>query len=216
MRASVLTVLLALVPSVATAETVAGTARIIDGDTLVVDGRTVRLFGIDAPERGQSCHRNGAAWPCGDAAAGQLASLIDPAAVTCTGDEDDQYGRLVAVCTSNGFELNRTMVQYGWATAFRRYSDAYVAQELRARAERRGIWAGSFELPENHRAAQAPIQEAAPVRAGSCVIKGNRNRRGQWIYHLPGMPYYNATRAEEMFCSEEQARAAGYRRAIVR
>jgi hypothetical protein len=30
------------------------------------------------------------------------------------------------------------------------------------------------------------------------------------------MRYYNATRAEEMFCSETEARAAGYRRAIVR
>jgi hypothetical protein len=48
------------------------------------------------------------------------------------------------------------------------------------------------------------------------VIKGNRNRRGQWIYHLPGMPYYNVTRAEEMFCTEADAQAAGYRRAIVR
>jgi hypothetical protein len=50
----------------------------------------------------------------------------------------------------------------------------------------------------------------------ACRIKGNRNRKGQWIYHLPGMPYYEQTRAEDMFCTEAQARAAGYRRAIVR
>lgn len=49
-----------------------------------------------------------------------------------------------------------------------------------------------------------------------CVIKGNRSRRGEWIYHLPGMPYYDVTRPEEMFCSEREAQAAGYRRAIVR
>jgi hypothetical protein len=29
---------------------------------------------------------------------------------------------------------------------------------------------------------------------------------------LPGHPYYNATRAEEMFCTEAEAQAAGYRR----
>ena len=51
---------------------------------------------------------------------------------------------------------------------------------------------------------------------GRCAIKGNRSRRGDWIYHLPGMPYYEATRAEEIFCTEAQAQAAGYRRAIVR
>ena len=30
------------------------------------------------------------------------------------------------------------------------------------------------------------------------------------------MPCYDATRAEEVFCTEAEARAAGYRRAIVR
>jgi hypothetical protein len=44
------------------------------------------------------------------------------------------------------------------------------------------------------------------------VIKGNHSRRGEWIYHLPGKPYHNETRAEQMFCSEEEAMAAGYRR----
>ena len=52
--------------------------------------------------------------------------------------------------------------------------------------------------------------------SGNCNIKGNRNRKGQWIYHLPGMPYYDRTRPEEIFCTEAEARAAGYRRAIVR
>jgi hypothetical protein len=30
------------------------------------------------------------------------------------------------------------------------------------------------------------------------------------------VPYYDATRAEEVFCTEGEALAAGYRRAIVR
>jgi hypothetical protein len=30
------------------------------------------------------------------------------------------------------------------------------------------------------------------------------------------MPYYDQTRPEEIFCTEAEARAAGYRRAIVR
>ena len=51
-----------------------------------------------------------------------------------------------------------------------------------------------------------------PQPSGSCRIKGNHSRRGELIYHLPGMPYYAETRAEQMFCTEAQARAAGYRR----
>lgn len=49
----------------------------------------------------------------------------------------------------------------------------------------------------------------------ACNIKGNRDRRGQWIYHVPAMPYYDQTRAEDIFCNEAEAQAAGYRRAIV-
>ena len=36
------------------------------------------------------------------------------------------------------------------------------------------------------------------------------------VCHVPGMPRYDATRAEEVFCTEAEARAAGYRRAIVK
>ena len=145
----------------------------------------------------------------------------------CEGRDTDQYGRLVAVCTAAGYELNRAMVQSGWATAFHRYSEDYAGDEARAKAGRLGIWDSSFDLPENYRAArEAPAPALAPRSPRSaavprqsfsgCVIKGNRNRRGQWIYHLPGMPYYDVTRAEEMFCTEAEAQAAGYRRAIVR
>ena len=47
------------------------------------------------------------------------------------------------------------------------------------------------------------------------MIKGNRGSNG-WIYNLPGMPYYERTKAEEMFCTEAEAQAAGYRRARVK
>jgi hypothetical protein len=54
---------------------------------------------------------------------------------------------------------------------------------------------------------------AAPLSAsGGCTIKGNQGSNG-WIYHLPGMPFYDRTKAEQMFCSEAEAQEAGYRRA---
>ena len=145
--------------------------------------------------------------------------------MTCTGHEVDQYGRLVGLCSAGGTELNRAMVSSGWATAFRRYSEDYVAEESRARSARAGLWDSDFQRPEDYRAEErgdpAPVDvvrlAAPPSRSSSgCVIKGNKSRRGPWIYHLPGMPRYNETRAEEMFCSEAEAQAAGYRRAIVR
>ena len=117
------------------------------------------------------------------------------------------------------------MVAQGWAVPFRRYSDDYVADQARAQAAKLGMWSSTFVSPEEHRAAereaanptpaprqQRPRTETRRTASTGCSIKGNRNRRGEWIYHLPGMPYYEETRAEEMFCSEAEAQAAGYRR----
>jgi hypothetical protein len=60
----------------------------------------------------------------------------------------------------------------------------------------------------------------APVRSlTSCDIKGNVSRSAsERIYHLPGQRYYDATRidllrGERWFCSEDEAIAAGWRRA---
>jgi hypothetical protein len=51
----------------------------------------------------------------------------------------------------------------------------------------------------------------------ACRIKGNISATGERIYHVPGGRFYAATvidlaRGERMFCTEEQARAAGWRR----
>ena len=53
----------------------------------------------------------------------------------------------------------------------------------------------------------------------ACNIKGNISYSGgQRIYHVPGQHYYNDTRisagkGERWFCTEEEARAAGWRKA---
>lgn len=217
---------LALVASPATAATVSGPATVIDGDTLEVAGQRIRLFGIDAPESAQACYRDAESWACGQVSAEQLRDLIGGNELTCSGAEVDIYGRLIAVCTVGGFELNKAVVAEGWATAFRRYSDRYVADEARARAAKLGMWGSDFVSPEEYRTAQreeitpsAPPAQARTVTQVSpiaCAIKGNRGRRGEWIYHLPGMPSYDQTRAEEMFCTEAEAQAGGYRRSRAR
>ena len=222
--------LLFAAPTVANAQSISGAAEVIDGDSLTVGGLAVRLVGIDAPEGKQTCDRDGATWACGEESAKQLGMLVANNRVECRGQGIDTYGRMLALCWADGFELNSTMVEQGWATAFRKYSQDYVAEEARAKAQRRGIWSSNFALPEEFRMSQsqrapAPQSSVKPstrlaartLSAGDgCVIKGNRNRKGQWIYHLPGMPYYDQTRPEEIFCSESDAQRAGYRRAIVR
>jgi hypothetical protein len=53
-----------------------------------------------------------------------------------------------------------------------------------------------------------------------CNIKGNVSTKGERIYHVPGQKYYDdtviqASHGERWFCSEEDARAAGWRRSKV-
>jgi hypothetical protein len=177
------------------------------------------LFGIDAPEWTQTCNKNGRPWTCGEAAADHLSKLVSGRKVFCEKVDIDEHGRTVARCQAGGVDLNRGMVVSGYATAYRHYSADYVSVEELAKAGKLGIWAGTFKVPSDYRRAEQALQrQAAPGRvsqSGACNIKGNRGQHA-WIYHVPGMPYYEQTHAEEMFCTEKGAQAAGYRRAIVK
>lgn len=202
---------------------VAGQPVVADGDTLTINGQRIRLFGVDALEAEQLCQNDrGQDWQCGGKATQALADLVRGQAVTCEQRDIDQYGRMVAVCRIGTRDIGEEMVRQGWAVAFRKYSSAYVGAEDEAQLARRGIWSGQFDRPEAFRAAGraqvATVQRQRPqiIASTGCTIKGNINRRGQRIYHLPGTKWYEPTRAEAMFCSEAEAQRAGFRRAIVK
>ncbi|EIV99899.1 putative hydrolase (metallo-beta-lactamase superfamily) [Thermoanaerobacter siderophilus SR4] len=46
---------------------------------------------------------------------------------------------------------------------------------------------------------------------GRGLIKGNINSKGEKIYHIPGDPWYDRTKAEAWFKTEAEAQAAGFR-----
>jgi endonuclease YncB( thermonuclease family) len=202
---------------------ISGRAQITDGDSFEIGATSIRLYGIDAPEGRQSCTRDGRDWACGTEAARKLRSLTGDRILTCTQRDVDDYGRIVAVCRNGSTDLAAEMARSGFATAYRRYSSDYVDEENEAKAARRGIWAGEFTAPEAYRRDAAPtqrsrgteLQSSQPSRDG-CTVKGNINGDGERIYHLPGSSSYDntaidETRGERWFCTEAQARAAGWR-----
>ncbi len=191
-----------------------GAARVIDGDTLAIGGDRVRLFGIDAPERGQPCHDGG---DCGAEATAFLVDLIDGRAVRCTQEDVDQYGRVVATCFVGSTDLNRAMVRAGHAVPYLAFSRRYAGET---------VVPPRFVAPAAYRRAgrnqrQAPVSATETLAApapGTCAIKGNVSSRGVRIYHLPGSRNYEATRidtarGERWFCSVAEAEAAGWRAA---
>lgn len=119
----------------------AGEPSVLDGDTIRIGATTYRLHGIDAPEKAQTCLRDGVEWLCGQESALYLRSLVQGQQVACEQRDRDRYGRVVAVCRAGEIELNREMVRAGLAWAYRKYSLDYVAEEGGARIRAAGIWA---------------------------------------------------------------------------
>jgi len=126
--------------------------EVVDGDTLRVrtsgsaEAVTVRLIGIDAPERG---HPSLGKEFFSDESAAHLASLCRGKSVRMEKDagETDAYDRLlryVFLAPPDGRLLNEEMLRAGMARAYTRFpysrTAAFLAVEARARREGRGLW----------------------------------------------------------------------------
>ena len=206
--------LIALLAGPVSAETIAGRIRVIDGDTFDVGGARIRLSGIDALERDQSCTLDsGQPWACGRWTTQEVRRLYQGRRAECVPRDRDRYGRIVARCDVGGADLGEALVRAGLAQAFRRYSLAYVDAEKEAFVAGRGIWRATMQAPADYRqsaALQPPLDPA-------CAIKGNVSGSGK-IFHVPGQENYARTRinlasGERWFCTEAEARAAGWRKA---
>lgn len=196
-----------------------GRIRVIDGDTFEIAGQTVRLHGIDALENGQTCTTDqGAVWECGAWTTQEVRARFQGRSAACQQVDIDRYDRIVARCAVDGADMGRTIVRAGLATAYRRYSMEYDLDEKAAAVAAIGIWGAQFTAPATFRADErAATLQGATAPDANCVIKGNISRSGR-IYHMPHNRDYDRTginpaNGERWFCTEAEARAAGWRAA---
>ena len=120
--------------------------RVSDGDTLDIlpSGETrpirVRVFGIDAPERGE---------PFSNVARNRTRVLVFDKAVRVTGQSIDRYGRLVARVRVGDVDLAAALLREGLACHYTRYSDdrVYADAQADARVRGAGFWAPDAEKP---------------------------------------------------------------------
>ncbi len=81
--------------------------------------------------------------------------------------------------------------------------------------------AGFFSDNVSEAVSSAAAQYHAAQASPACNIKGNISiATGERIYHMPGQKYYartiiNTSEGEHWFCSEKEARAAGWRRSRI-
>lgn len=128
---------------------VRGTAEVIDADVLKFGNQRVILWGVDAPERSQTCQLNGKLWGCYDAAFRQLQLLAGRGEVSCTyKSEPDPFGRRFGVCESGGQDLNAALVKSGLALAFVEQSEDYVVQMADAITASVGLWQTGVNFEE--------------------------------------------------------------------
>jgi endonuclease YncB( thermonuclease family) len=183
-------------------------------------------------------------WNCGIEARDQLAKLIGDRDVHCDDLGPDKLFRKrhIGVCTvqGDGTSLNQQIAQMGLAIGIEPSLKVHAKDDVaKAQADKRGLWKGCFVAPQEFRlgkkdgaliggscradrdkeirAVLFPEDVAMPP---SCAIKGKLAVRARvtgnvGIYHLQGCPSYaGLPRPDRWFCSEEDAQAAGFRRAF--
>ena len=199
---------------------------VIDGDTIKIEygGKetTVRYLLIDTPE---TSHPRLGEQPLGKGATDENRRLIESGDVSIefdVGETLDDYGRLLAYIYVDGESVQQQLLASGHARVAyvfppnTRYLDEFETAEQQAKDQGIGIW--EFENYatdrgfDNNAFNRSNISEAQPD-SDKCSIKGNINRKGNKIYHLPGSSSYEETNPEEWFCSEQEARDNGFQSA---
>ncbi|RHB51088.1 thermonuclease family protein [Exiguobacterium sp. AM39-5BH] len=198
--------------------------RVIDGDTLKVEfenGATesIRLLLIDTPE---TSHPTLPVQPFGEDAKSFVERwLPEGDAITLEYDVGryDRYQRTLAYVWYDDAMLNEELLRRGLARVAYVYApntqhiDAFRAVEREARQDLLGIWSLEDYVTGNGFSSEATEPAQSGRDADECNIKGNINREGTKIYHVPNGASYERTIPEEMFCSEKEAIEAGFRRA---
>ena len=186
--------------------------RVSDGDTLTVmhsgRGEKVRLYGIDAPEKGQDF---------GVRAKVFLSNEIFGKTVSVNPREKDKYGRTIGEVTfQSGEKVSQKIIKNGFAWWLKKYAskDKILERlESEAREQRLGLWSKENPIPPwdfRHRKSTKKEPAAKPLSFSSLPIIGNKNSR---IYHLSTCEAYAkvSLKNRAIFKTEEEARSAGYR-----
>lgn len=128
-----------IVPILSHADFEGKVVGVSDGDTITVlvngnDPRKVRLNNIDSPESKQAF---------GQKAKQAMSNMVYGKMVYVSSQKQDRYGRYLGeVYLPPNVNVNKSMVEYGFAWAYREYlsDQSYLQLEKKARNNRAGLW----------------------------------------------------------------------------
>ena len=158
---SLLIFLLFPIISISSEKVILGKAKVIDGDTIKINKEKIRLYGIDAPEKKQTCKKIYLSflifnfqknYKCGEKSTLALSKKLKKEKIKCIlRDNKDRYKRNIGTCYIKNQDINAWLVKSGHALAYRKYSTKYVPEEEYANENKLGIWRGTFMSPEKWR-----------------------------------------------------------------
>ena len=186
--------------------------RVVDGDTIKVlyqgEEVSVRLIGVDTAE---TVHPTKAVQAYGQEASDFTKSQLTGKNVRLEFDveKQDQYDRLLAYVWLGDSMFNEVLVAEGYAQVSTyppnvKYVERFTEAQKNAREAGKGLWGLETD--------QETAAPAEAIAGENGKIKGNINSKGEKIYHIPGGAYYDITKPEAWFNTEEEAQTAGYRR----
>lgn len=134
-----------------------GYARVVTASTLYLNGLNIKMYGVDAPDISQTCaNHHGAGYYCGKEARSWLQNWINNREVSChiLGKIENGWATGSCFVDNNKYDVAAVVVNAGWAVAYTKNTAIYVDYERQARANNRGLWAGTFYKPWDWRKIQ--------------------------------------------------------------
>ena len=86
-------------------------------------------------------------YECGLKTTSLLKKFVKDEILVCKKKSVDRYNRVVAICFKKRRDINSWLVRNGLAVAYTKYSKKYIINENDAKKEKKGLWAGNFEMP---------------------------------------------------------------------
>jgi endonuclease YncB( thermonuclease family) len=126
-------------------DVITGAATVVDGSSLDIKSNRIRLWGVDTPERGAWCYRNGQRWKPMDDSSVALRRCVQGKTVTCRVQKVERSWfrmRHTSECwTEDGLDLGECMIRAGFATDYTCLSDGYYRDlETEAKNKAVGLW----------------------------------------------------------------------------
>jgi len=177
---------------------------------------------IDTPETNHDPLKK---QPFGEEATQRNKELLSSGDVTIefdVGNRIDDYGRLLAYIYVDGESIQEKLLEEGLARVAYIFStpntkylnNSEEASEI-AKEKNTGIWERKDYVTDRGFDASvitSNTTEQEIETSRKCNIKGNINRQGKKIYHIPSGKYYVKTNPEEWFCTEQEAIKAGFKK----